>query len=75
MLYCFLQLGFEAKILLNFAGMLDCFHQTLRKLELILIAATDDGRVSTQKCRRLILFVDVNQGKRISEFQNFRISS
>ena len=32
--------------------MLDCFHQKLRKLELIVIVAADDGRLSTQKCRR-----------------------
>ena len=57
-----LQLGFEAKMLLNFAGMLDCLHQTLRKLELILIVATDDGRMSTEKCRlMLVLFPSKNE--------------
>ena len=31
---------------------LDCFHHKLRKLELIVFVAADDGRMSTQKCRR-----------------------
>ena len=29
-----------------------CFHQKLRKLKLIVFVAVDEGRMSTQKCRR-----------------------
>ena len=53
--------------------MLDCFHQKLRKLELIVFVAADDGRMSTQKYRRfpliLLIFEKFAEGGEMGQEQ------